>query len=203
MLIPLESSISIPTRSLHWVGVWNPLNFLRNVCLSRCLDFIGPHLTNAHPRARYSAFQALGQTAYDHDPYVAEMLGLSWIDIICGCRLGELPQQTTSQDHRFYLDWHWLPCPPGRSTSATCTSRVLAISQQRFCWQDMIDMHPVNAKCVFSGTMPPLCCQWSCASDAMWVNCCWQLGPKQDVPGRQPRGFQEMHPSTLQRWWWI
>jgi hypothetical protein len=49
--------------------------FLRNV-ESRCLDFIGPHLTNAHPRARYSAFQALGQTAYDHDPYVAEMLGL-------------------------------------------------------------------------------------------------------------------------------
>lgn len=40
--------------------------------IDQCLDFIGPHLTNAHPRARYSAFQALGQTAYDHDPYVAE-----------------------------------------------------------------------------------------------------------------------------------
>jgi hypothetical protein len=25
----------------------------------------------------------------------------------------------------------------------------------------------------------------------MWVNCCWQLGPKQDIPGRQPRGFRK------------
>ena len=41
----------------------------------RCLDFLGPHLGHAHPRVRYSAFQAMGQTAYDHDPYVAEILG--------------------------------------------------------------------------------------------------------------------------------
>lgn len=45
-----------------------------HVLWPRCLDFLGPHLGHAHPRVRYSAFQAVGQTAYDHDPYVAEML---------------------------------------------------------------------------------------------------------------------------------
>lgn len=59
----------------------------------RCLDFLGPHLGHAHPRVRYSAFQAMGQTAYDHDPYVAEILegeigeigrGTVWfIDVCC------------------------------------------------------------------------------------------------------------------------
>ena len=67
MLTLLESSISI-------LSLCGSQLFLRSV-EPRCLDFLGPHLTNAHPRARFSAFQALGQTAYDHDPYVAEMLG--------------------------------------------------------------------------------------------------------------------------------
>ena len=38
----------------------------------RCIDFLVPHTSHAHPRVRYSAFTAVGQTAYDHDPYVAE-----------------------------------------------------------------------------------------------------------------------------------
>ncbi|CAE7616580.1 IPO5 [Symbiodinium natans] len=40
--------------------------------VDQCIDFLVPHTSHAHPRVRYAAFQAVGQTAYDHDPYVAE-----------------------------------------------------------------------------------------------------------------------------------
>ncbi|CAE7353428.1 Ipo5, partial [Symbiodinium necroappetens] len=40
--------------------------------VDQCIDFLVPHTSHAHPRVRYSAFTAVGQTAYDHDPYVAE-----------------------------------------------------------------------------------------------------------------------------------
>lgn len=50
--------------------------------IDQCLDFLGPHLGHAHPRVRYSAFQAVGQTAYDHDPYVAENHAITLLPMI-------------------------------------------------------------------------------------------------------------------------
>lgn len=40
--------------------------------IDRCVEFILQHVQNPHPRVRYSAFQAVGQIAYDHEPYVQE-----------------------------------------------------------------------------------------------------------------------------------
>ncbi|CAJ1397483.1 unnamed protein product [Effrenium voratum] len=40
--------------------------------VDQCLDFLTPHVGAVHPRVRHAAFQAIGQCAYDHDPYVAE-----------------------------------------------------------------------------------------------------------------------------------
>mmetsp|Transcript_27798 Transcript_27798/g.73473 ORF Transcript_27798/g.73473 Transcript_27798/m.73473 type:complete len:1140 (-) Transcript_27798:38-3457(-) len=40
--------------------------------IDQCVDFVVQQLANPHPRVRYSAFQAIGQIAYDHEPYVQE-----------------------------------------------------------------------------------------------------------------------------------
>jgi importin-5 len=40
--------------------------------VDQCVNFLLPFLNHAHPRVRYSAFQAIGQVAYDHEPYVQE-----------------------------------------------------------------------------------------------------------------------------------
>ncbi|CAE8635748.1 unnamed protein product [Polarella glacialis] len=40
--------------------------------VDQCVDFLIPHMSNPHPRVRYSAYQAVGQVAYDHEPYVQE-----------------------------------------------------------------------------------------------------------------------------------
>jgi len=39
--------------------------------IDQSVEFIAQSGTNAHPRVRYSAFQSLGQIAYDQSPYVA------------------------------------------------------------------------------------------------------------------------------------
>lgn len=40
--------------------------------IDRCVEFIIMKMVHPHPRVRFSAFQACGQAAYDHDPYVQE-----------------------------------------------------------------------------------------------------------------------------------
>ncbi|CAE7353258.1 IPO5 [Symbiodinium pilosum] len=52
--------------------------------VDQCIEFLVPHTSHAHPRVRYSAFQAVGQTAYDHDPYVAENHAETLLPLILG-----------------------------------------------------------------------------------------------------------------------
>jgi len=40
--------------------------------VDQCVHFIGERLAHAHPRVRFAAFQALGQVAYDQEPYVQD-----------------------------------------------------------------------------------------------------------------------------------
>merc|ERR1719223_2450520 len=40
--------------------------------IDQCVEFIHQQLSHAHPRVRDAAFRAVGQVAFDHEPYVQE-----------------------------------------------------------------------------------------------------------------------------------
>lgn len=40
--------------------------------ISQCVEFILGHVGHPHPRVRFAVFQAIGQAAYDHEPFVQE-----------------------------------------------------------------------------------------------------------------------------------
>jgi hypothetical protein len=120
----------------------------------------------------------------------------AWIDIICGCRLGELPPQTTSQDHTFYLDWNWLSCPPGRSTCYFLQSARYSPAKILFARYDRYA--PRQCKMCFlrnhATTLLPMIVCLRCNVSQLLL----AVRAKARHPWPTAERVQEMHPSTLQ-----